>query len=100
MNNNTNASGTGPETVSLPMGVSIRECAALKRQLLGLIGSAEPVLIDVADVEVIDTAALQLLFAFGCERVANGRNTSWKGDSVAFREAAAVLGLEFGSAQT
>ncbi len=96
MNNSTAASAT----VSLPLGVGVRECAALKRRLLELVESADPVLIDVADVEVVDTAALQLLFAFGCERLANGRNTTWTGESVAFRDAAAALGLQFGGAQT
>jgi anti-anti-sigma regulatory factor len=80
----------------LPASASVRECAALKQQLLVLVESAEAVLIDVTDVEVIDTAALQLLFAFDRARIASGLSTVWQGDSPAFRSAAGTLGLHVG----
>lgn len=83
-------------TVRLPASASVRECAALKRQLVVLVESADVVRIDVADVELIDTAALQLLFAFSRERFSQGRGTIWEGDSPAFRNAAAAVGLQVG----
>jgi anti-anti-sigma regulatory factor len=83
-------------TVRLPISASIRACAALKQQLLVLVESADEVRIDVTDVELIDTAALQLLFAFSRERIAQGLGTIWEGDSPAFRNAAAALGLQVG----
>ena len=75
------------------MRSSVLECTALKQQLLVLVASADPVCIDVADVEVIDTAALQLLFAFSRERTANGLGTLWQGNNPNIRNAAAALGL-------
>jgi anti-anti-sigma regulatory factor len=86
----------GQSTVRLPVSASARECAALKQQLLVLVESADEVRIDVTDVELIDTAALQLLFAFSRERFAQGLGTIWGGDSPAFRNAAAALGLQVG----
>jgi phospholipid transport system transporter-binding protein len=83
-------------TVRLPLSTSVRECAALKQQLLALVQSADAVLIDVTDVELIDTAALQLLFAFHRDRIANGLRTIWQGDSPTFRNATTALGLQLG----
>jgi anti-anti-sigma regulatory factor len=85
-----------PVTVRLPMRATLRECMALKQQLLGLVESAESVTIDVTDVELIDTAALQLLFAFGRERIAKGLSTCWQGDSPTVRTAATTMGLDMG----
>jgi phospholipid transport system transporter-binding protein len=85
-----------PPTVRLPLNTSVRECAALKQQLLVLVDSADAVSIDVSDVELIDTAALQLLFAFSRERIANGLGTIWHGDGPAFRSAASAMGLQLG----
>ena len=87
---------TSPQTLRLPVTAGVRECAALKQQLLALVECAEVVLIDVTDVELIDTAALQLLFAFSRERIANGLRTTWQGDSPTLRNAATALGLELG----
>ena len=78
------------------MRSSILECAALKEQLLALLATADPVCIDVGDVEVVDTAALQLLFAFSRERTVNGLTTLWQGDNPNFRSAVAALALPLG----
>jgi anti-anti-sigma regulatory factor len=85
-----------PKTFQLPLSASVRESAALKQQLLGLVESADAVLIDVTGVETVDTAALQLLFVFSRERIANGLMTIWQGDSPTFRSAAAAMGLQMG----
>lgn len=85
-----------PETFRLPVSAGVRECAALKQQLLGLVESADAVIIDISGVELVDTAALQLLFAFGRERNANGLMTIWQGDSPTFLSAAAAMGLQMG----
>jgi ABC-type transporter Mla MlaB component len=85
---------TSPPTVRLPASASVRECAALKRQLLVLVESTDAVLIDVTDVENIDTAALQLLCVFGRERSAHDLSTIWQGDSPTFRTAATALGFQ------
>jgi anti-anti-sigma regulatory factor len=79
------------------MRATVRDCVALKQQLLGLVESAESVTIDVTDVELVDTAALQLLFAFGRERTTAGLTTLWQGDSPSIRSAAMAMGLEVGA---
>jgi|SRR5580692_5287347 anti-anti-sigma regulatory factor len=94
MNDSTHPSVASPRTARLPVSTSVRECPALKQQLLVLVQSADVVVIDVTDVEVIDTAALQLLFAFGRERISHGLSTIWQGDSPTFRNAATALGIQ------
>jgi phospholipid transport system transporter-binding protein len=91
-----NTSVANPRTVRLPVSISVRECAALKQQLLVLVDCADEVRIDLTDVEVIDTAALQLLFAFSRERIARGLSTIWNGDSPTLRSAATAVGLQVG----
>jgi hypothetical protein len=88
------SSMANPQTVRLPVSTGIHECPALKQQLLALMDSAEVVVIDVTAVELIDTAALQLLFAFNRERISLSLNTIWQGDSPTFRNAATALGLQ------
>jgi anti-anti-sigma regulatory factor len=89
-------SAASPRTVRLPMSTCVRECPELKQQLLMLVDCADEVRIDVTDVELIDTAALQLLFAFSRERIANGLSTIWQGDSPTFRNAATTVALQVG----
>jgi anti-anti-sigma regulatory factor len=81
-------------TVRLPVRATVRECTALKQQLLEVVDSPESVTIDATDVELIDTAALQLLYAFGRERLAKDLSTLWEGENAIFRDAAAAMGLE------
>lgn len=85
-----------PQTFRLPVSAGVRECAALKQQLLALVASADAVSIDISGVELVDTAALQLLFAFSRERNANGLMTIWHGNSPTFLNAAAAMGLQMG----
>ena len=86
--------GTHSPTVRLPVRATVRECTTLKQQLLAVLESPDPVTIDATDVELIDTAALQLLYAFGRERLAHDLSTLWQGDNSVFRDAATAMGLE------
>ena len=85
---------TSPQTIRLAASASVGECAALKQQLLALVQSGDAVIIDVTDIEIIDTATLQLLFVFSRERNANALSTIWQGDSPTFRNAVTALGLQ------
>jgi phospholipid transport system transporter-binding protein len=96
MTNNTDKSASSPRAVRLPASTSVRECAALKEQLLLHVEFPDSVLIDLSDVELIDTAALQLLFAFSRERTAKGLSTIWQGHGPTFRNAATAVGLQLG----
>jgi phospholipid transport system transporter-binding protein len=96
MSTSSDTSVAGPRTVRLPPSISVSDCAALKQQLLALVKSSDTVLIDVTDVALIDTAALQLVYAFSRERSGNGLSTNWQGHSPTFRNAATALGLRLG----
>jgi len=54
----------------------------------------EAVQIDVAQLERIDAAAMQVLLAFVLDRGKRERNVEWCGVNPAFKEAAQALGLE------
>lgn len=75
----------------------IRDIAALKTELLGVLDAPERIVIDPAAVERVDTAALQLLFAFERDRLAHGRDVQWRAGSPAFTQAVAMLGLTLGT---
>jgi anti-anti-sigma regulatory factor len=87
-----------PPVVELGKCCGIRDGAQLKRQLLDLLGRAESVTIDPTAIERIDTAAIQLLFAFERDRLAAGREVTWRTPTAAFSQAVATLGLKLGAA--
>jgi len=74
-----------------------RDAAALKQQLLQLLEIPQPVVIDAAKVEQIDTPTLQLLYAFERDRAAADRQVEWRECSTQFQAAVALLGLTLGS---
>jgi len=86
--------------VALGRNCGIREGAELHKQLLAQLNCAEPVTIDIAAVERIDTAAIQLLYAFERARLAAGRELRWRGASETLAQALAVLGLTLPSMTT
>src|SRR5262245_1191952 len=79
-------------TLVLASICSVREAAALKDSLVRLLPMDEVVL-DVGNLERIDTASMQLLCAFVRDRAKANRNVTWAGDSVSLRDAARLLGV-------
>lgn len=79
--------------VALPANCSIRDCAALKSELLKAASLEAAVTVQLAAVERIDTASLQLLFAFARDRKARSLDVVWSGESMAFSQALKALGL-------
>lgn len=77
----------------LPPQCTIRDAAQLLGQLLLHIEQSAPVYIDAAQVERVDTAALQLLVAFLHDRKAEERPVVWLDCSEAMVRAARALGL-------
>ena len=61
---------TGECTVTLDSNGSIKEAAALHKTLLAVVQEQGPVVIDAGAVERVDTATLQLIYAFVRDRVA------------------------------
>lgn len=89
------AAGEGATTtlVRLPADCRIGAQAALKVQLQEVLHRGEIVL-EVAELERVDTAALQLLVLFRRELEQHGGTLAWRGKSEVLGEAASLLGLE------
>jgi phospholipid transport system transporter-binding protein len=85
-------SAAGAACVRLPADCRMAAQAALKAELLGALG-ANAIVLDGAQVERVDTAALQLLLLFRRELDARGGTLVWHGASGALNEAAGLLGL-------
>ncbi len=78
-------------TVTLASHCTVKDAAALKLDLCAIAELAD-VTIDVAAIERIDTATMQLLCAFVRDRAERKCKVLWKGDSVSWREAVRLLG--------
>lgn len=83
----------GECTVTLESNGSIKEAAALHKTLLAVVQAQGPVLIDAGAVERVDTATLQLLYAFVRDRVAADREVAWRGVTDELSDAARLLGV-------
>ncbi|HUI60631.1 MAG TPA: STAS domain-containing protein [Steroidobacteraceae bacterium] len=86
-------SDPGPASLSLPADCMVADAAALKESLAGLIGDSRPVRLNVAALQRIDTAAMQLLAAFVRDRDQNGLRVEWQGTAPSLSTAARLLGL-------
>ncbi len=72
---------------------SIREVAARTRELQQLLEQDAQVELDFEDVDIVDTAAIQLLVAFTKEAHKRGVAISWQQPSAALLRSAELLGL-------
>ncbi len=86
------AAAAAPALV-LASSCTVKDAAGLKIALCGLLQATQCVLLDASNVERIDTAALQLLFAFVRDRRAGGLEVSWQGSSAALLDAADLLDM-------
>jgi ABC-type transporter Mla MlaB component len=87
------AASAASDMVSLPAICTVRDCAALKVELLPLFDHESVVTIDMRAVERIDTSMLQLLLAFVRDRKEASRVTKWIGDPECINEAVNILGM-------
>lgn len=76
---------------------TVRDCASIKTALAELRAAKGEILLDVGAIERIDTAVIQLLYAFVSDRkVKQGSQDSkvvWLGHSDSFQDAVQILGL-------
>jgi anti-anti-sigma regulatory factor len=77
----------------LPAECTPADAEALKVRLTKFLANKDPVTLDRAAVQRIDTATLQMLAAFVRDRRANGLAVEWSGDAPAFTSAVTLLGL-------
>jgi len=80
--------------VRLPPALRIADVAELHELLEPKLHAKGEVIIDASDVEMLDTAALQLLSAFMTERRSQDGKLTWRAPSEAFCTGASLLGLE------
>jgi anti-anti-sigma regulatory factor len=73
---------------------TIRHCADTYAQLLMAMAEGQAVSIDISQIERIDTAALQLLYAFQRDAKAQGLVTIWSDASKVFCDAVDILGMD------
>src|SRR5688572_7295035 len=88
------AAATAAPVLVVPSSCTVKDAAQLKIDLCTCVESAECVVLDVANVERIDTAALQLLCAFVRDRRAHGLKVLWRGNSAPLFEAAELLNMQ------
>jgi anti-anti-sigma regulatory factor len=81
-------------TVTLPERLSIAEARSLHAGLAAALADGAPVVLDAAQVTVIDTACLQLLLALWRDAGDGAPSCEWAGVSPALRQAATLVGLE------
>lgn len=90
-------------TIVLASHCSVKDATTLKASLSAAFGMSDEVTLDVAAIERIDTATVQLLCAFVRDRAASGQAVAWRGESTTFSDAVRLLGvgsmLSFSSAQ-
>ena len=89
----TARAGTGAVRLMLGEECTLAEADRLKRSLARLLAEPRPVSLEVAALQRIDTAGLQLLATFVRDRRTAGRLIEWRGRAPALDAAADVLGL-------
>src|SRR5665213_2050002 len=82
-----------PATFTFASECLVSEAAALKSSLAALLAEPQPVTLDIAALQRIDTAGLQVITAFVRERAVHGRPLEWQGSAPALSTAAQLLGL-------
>ncbi len=78
--------------LALSSHCTIKDAAALKRDLCAIAKESAEVTLDVGSVERIDTATMQLIYAFVRDRAARDRKVLWEGESQSWRDAVRLLG--------
>jgi ABC-type transporter Mla MlaB component len=80
-------------TLALEAECMVAEAAVLKERLAALLDEPQPVTLDIAAVQRIDTASLQVITVFVRQRADAGRTVGWQGSAPVVTAAAQLLGL-------
>lgn len=78
----------------LPAELIINKVVELKQELLKFLSDNSEITLDISQVVTADTASLQLLCALQKNLNEAGQSIKWHGQSDAFSNAVATLGLE------
>jgi ABC-type transporter Mla MlaB component len=82
-----------PIVVTLPGNCTVKDAAGLQQTLCKVAQETATVIVDVAALDRIDTATMQLLCAFVRDRAARNQKVAWNGTSRALGEASRLLGV-------
>lgn len=85
-------SNAGP-TIGLASNCTVKDAASFRNELLQLLDEPGSVAIDAKSVERIDTAIMQLLCAFVCDRSQRNASVTWVGVPQPLFDAARLLGV-------
>ena len=91
--NPAESSTTAQTTLVFEGTLDIAGAGRLREQLMHALSEKQPVVIDAANVERVDTAALQVLTAFFKDAGAQNQEISWKEPAQVLTNAAQLLGL-------
>lgn len=80
--------------VALPSHSTVKDATVLKIELMKLLELPAPVVIDVRSVERVDTATVQLLYAFVRDRAERNGMVEWLGSPPALIDAVRLLGVQ------
>ena len=79
--------------MKLSSKLHISEVEGLTEQLNEVLDSAQPVYIDVTEVNSVDTASIQALCSLQKSLATTGSSINWVGSSQVFKKAADTLGV-------
>lgn len=80
-------------SIQLESGLEIKDAERVHGLLLTALGHNQAITVDVARVQVVDTAGAQLLLAFQIEAGRRGLKVEFRGESAPLTHTLAVLGL-------
>lgn len=80
-------------TLALAAECTVSDAISLKERLATLIDEPQAVTLDIAALQRIDTAGMQVITAFVRERTSHGRTVEWQGTAPVLATAARLLGL-------
>ena len=79
--------------IKLPSELNIRQVAELKEPLNEALNADSDIVLDASDVDMVDTAALQLLLAFIRQAALKKRPVEWRSVPDDFLNAVKLMGL-------
>jgi anti-anti-sigma regulatory factor len=85
---------TGSGAFAVAAECTVADASSLKSGLAKLLDESDVVTLDIAAVQRIDTAGLQVIATFIRERESHGRQVQWRGHAPAMTAAAKLLGLD------
>jgi anti-anti-sigma regulatory factor len=83
-----------PAIVYAEASLAIKDVEDAHRHFVAMLARAEPAIVDLSRIQVIDTAGVQLLLALQAEALRRGAPLEFRGASAAFTHALNVLGLQ------